>query len=120
MSGFKWIFLVLILSSCSKLPGFMTGGGPNVAANIQAGAENHQTLGVSNNIAPSIVRPKARTVEASTGETGVRAEEVQTVVVEAAPDWFWVLAFGMTIGVIIGWTIETPYNMIFGRKNGNN
>ena len=117
MSGFKWLFLCLLLTACDGPLSLLTGGGPNVAANVQAGAENNQTLGQSSNNDLRITRPKARSIEASTGETGVRAEEVQTVVVEAAPNWIWVLIAGVFIGIFIGWTIDTPREMIMGRRN---
>ena len=117
MTGFRWVLAFLFLTACSNPLNMLTGGGPNVAANVQAGAENNQTVGVSNKNDVRIVRPEARSIEASTGETGVRAEKVHTVVVEAAPNWVWVLICGIFIGMGIGWTIETPHRMIFGRRN---
>lgn len=110
------IIICLFLTACSGPLKLLTGGGPSVAANVQAGAENNQTVGVSNNNDLRLVRPKARSIEASTGETGVRAEEVQTVVVEAASNWIWVLISGIFVGIFIGWTIDTPRDMIFGRR----
>lgn len=111
------ITLCLFLTACSGPLKLLTGGGPNVAANTQLGAENNQTIGVSNSDDLRLIRPKARSIEQSTGETGVRAEEVKTVVVEAAPDWIWVLIAGVFIGIFIGWTIDTPREMVMGRRN---
>jgi hypothetical protein len=58
------------MAGCSKGPlSLLTGGGPNVAANVQAGKTNTQTIGQTNNISPSVnIRPKARvdTVDQST------------------------------------------------------
>ena len=61
------LLLLLLLAcistvGCSKGPlSLLTGGGPNVAANVQAGKTNTQTIGQTNNISPSVnIRPKAR------------------------------------------------------------
>ena len=62
------VFLLLVLSSlvltsgCGVNPlNLLTGGGPNVAANVQVGKTNTQTIGQTNNIAPTVsVRPNAK------------------------------------------------------------
>jgi hypothetical protein len=59
------LLLVLLasmpLSSCDKALPFLTGGGPNVAANTQLGKTNTQTLGVSSSNAPTVsLRPQSR------------------------------------------------------------
>lgn len=125
MIGFKYatiLPLCLFLVACNGPLKLLTGGGPNVAANVQAGAENNQTIGKSQSTEFSVLRPRARNIEQSTGDTGVRTEEVQTVVVEAAPDWVWVLIAGVLCGVmlgaLLGWLIETPQRL--RRKNGDN
>jgi hypothetical protein len=51
------VVLLLSLSSCGVLPSFLSGGGPNVAANTQLGKENNQ--GVNTSIDRS-VRPVLR------------------------------------------------------------
>ena len=51
------VVLLLSLSSCGVLPSFLSGGGPNVAANTQLGKENYQ--GVTTNVDTS-VRPVLR------------------------------------------------------------
>lgn len=50
------LLLTLLLSSCGTIP-FLSGGGPNVAANTQIGKENNQ--GVNTNVDRS-VRPVLR------------------------------------------------------------
>jgi len=50
------LLLTLLLSSCGTIP-FLSGGGPNVAANTQIGKENNQ--GVNTNVDRSI-RPVLR------------------------------------------------------------
>ena len=71
--------LAIGLSGCGGPLSLLTGGGPNVAANVQAGKTNTQTLGHSETSEQTITRPKARSIEQSTGVTTVRAERVETV-----------------------------------------
>lgn len=52
----RTLLLLLLLSSCGNIP-FLSGGGPNVAANTQIGKENYQ--GVNTSIDRS-VRPVLR------------------------------------------------------------
>lgn len=52
----RTLLLLLLLSSCGTIP-FLSGGGPNVAANTQIGKENYQ--GVNTSIDRS-VRPVLR------------------------------------------------------------
>lgn len=69
------------------------GGGPQAAANVQAGKTNAQVLGQSRITEQKLLRPRARTIEQSAGETGVRAEAVQSVTVRnEAPPWVWLIA----------------------------
>lgn len=103
------LLLVLIgslsLAGCSKGPfSLLTGGGPNVAANTQVGKTNNQTIGTSQNVAPSVsVRPKAnvRDINQPTNNNKVQADEVKTVVVNEVP--FWVL-----ILLVLGWLLPSP------------
>lgn len=50
----RWLVLVLLLAGCSKIPSFLTGGGPNVAANTQIGKENNQNVGVTTYNKPEV------------------------------------------------------------------
>ncbi|MDG4650134.1 bacteriophage spanin2 family protein [Roseibacterium sp. SDUM158017] len=99
-------FLSLVaLAACGGPLSLLTGGGPNVAANVQAGAENRQAAVSIERQAPTLsLRPNARTgnVEQSTGETGVRTERVETIIVRNdVPPWVWLLA-------ILGWLLPSP------------
>lgn len=88
--------------SCSKLPNLLSGG-TNVAANVQAGKTNTQTLGTTNNIAPTVsVRPNSRvdTIDQSNTTSQVRTEAVETIVVNEIPVWL-VLLFGLLCGFLI-------------------
>lgn len=96
------LLLSLSLSSCGKIPSFLTGGGPNIAANTQIGKANTQTVGQTNNISPTVsIRPNARveTVDQST----------ETVTNNELPLWVWVV--GLLL-LIVGWVTDTPATYI--------
>lgn len=91
----RWVALSLVLSVAGCSPSsavkLLTGGGPNVAANGQAGRTNVQAIGRTAVTDQKIVRPQARSIEQSSGDTRVKAERVQTVVVqEQVPPWIWI------------------------------
>ncbi|TDX18260.1 bacteriophage spanin2 family protein [Rhodovulum visakhapatnamense] len=94
----------LLLAGCGGLPVPL---GPNVAANVQAGAENVQGLKVEN--APSIVRPRAREIRQEQSENRVRADRVETVIVNEIPAWIVLVA-------LIGWIAPSPQEI--GRRIG--
>lgn len=108
-----WALLccLALLGACGKIGGAVAGGvakaalgggGPNVAANGQAGKTNAQVLGASKITDQKLVRPQARTIEQSAGETGIRTERVETITVRnEAPPWVWLL-------VILGWLMPSP------------
>ena len=96
------LLVSLPLSSCGKIPSFLTGGGPNVAANTQIGKTNTQTIGQTNNISPTVrVRPNSRvdTVDQS----------VKTVTNNELPYWVWIA--GLLL-LILGWVTDTPATYI--------
>jgi hypothetical protein len=104
----RLLLLLLVLTStasCSKGPlSLLTGGGPNIAANVQAGKTNTQTVGTTNNIAPTVsVRPNARVdnIDQSNRTSKVASERVETVVVNEVPVWVVLL-------LILGWLLPSP------------
>ncbi|CUH68710.1 hypothetical protein TG4357_03751 [Thalassovita gelatinovora] len=121
----RWFALALVLSVTACSPSsavkLLTGGGPNVAANGQAGRTNVQAIGQTAVTDQKIVRPQARSIEQSSGDTRVKAEQVQTVVVneakDGAPPWVWIswAMLGMTPAIyrwpglawqLLGWRIS--------------
>jgi hypothetical protein len=88
------VLLCASLAACS--PGqalnLLTGGGPNVAANVQAGKTNTQTIGTTKVTEQKLVRPQARTVRQSSDTNSVQAEQVQQVVVNEGAPWSLVYA----------------------------
>lgn len=96
---------LLVLASCGTPVGKLAGltfGEPNVAANVQAGRTNAQTLGAAEFTDQRVTRSQARSIEQSAGRTGVRSESVETVIVrEDPPAWLLLVA-------LVGWLAPTP------------
>lgn len=96
---------LLLMTSCSSLGplGALTGSsGTNVAANTQVGKTNTQTIGQTNNIAPTVsLRPNARveTIDQSS----------DTVTNNELPIWVWVI---FILLFIVGWVTDTPGTII--------
>ena len=93
----------LLLSSCGSSPlSLLTGGGPNVAANVQLGKTNNQTVGQTNNIAPTVsLRPNAKVDKVD--------QSVKTVTNNELPPWVWFV--GLLL-LVIGWVTDTPATYI--------
>lgn len=105
---------ILALASCSALPMVAgLGGGPNVAANVQAGQNNTQTIGVTRAPAPQIKTVTADRVRQSADENKVGADRVETVVVNEVPAWVILLA-------LLGWMLPSPGEIgrFFARRIG--
>jgi len=90
------------MAGCSGSPlSLLTGGGPNVAANVQAGKTNNQTVGTTNVTEQKLVRPKARNINQTADNNKVRSDSVETVVVNEVPVWVILL-------LILGWLLPSP------------
>lgn len=95
------------MAGCSGVNplGLLTGSsGPNVAANVQGGKTNNQTIGTSQSNAPSVsIRPNSRveTIDQSNDSNRVSADEVETVVVNEVPVWVILL-------LVLGWLFPSP------------
>lgn len=92
------LVICLLLAGCGSLPlGFLGGGGPNVAANVQAGRENRQTaVGFEERV------EAGRDVIQKEVETG----QVETLTVNNQDIPWWVL-----LVALIGWLLPTPTQM---------
>ena len=99
------LMLCVALASCAKVVGVLGGaiaGGPTVAANVQAGRTNAQTIGSTTVTDQRIEGGQARSIEQSAGDTRVRSEHVETVIVREDPP-VWLLLVSL-----IGWLLPTP------------
>lgn len=107
--------LAFTLAGCGASPlSLLTGGGPNVAANVQAGAENNQTLGTSQTVDQTIKDTVANNIEQSSGDTSVRAEKVDVVTITNV-DWKLIALLCFFAGVLVpshreiaGWIVKKP------------
>jgi hypothetical protein len=89
--------LVSLLTGCGASPlSLLTGGGPNVAANIQAGKTNSQTLGTT-----KIVEQKTESGDIKSVDARVSAESVEKVTVNEVPPWVILL-------LVLGWLLPSP------------
>jgi hypothetical protein len=105
MHGLPLLLACAALVSCTKVAGMVGGvltGAPDVAANVQVGRTNAQTVGTADFSDQRIIRPQSRSIEQSAGSTGVRSETVETLIVhEDPPAWLLLVA-------LIGWLAPTP------------
>ena len=103
----RWLVLALFLSGCSQIPSFLMGGGggPNVAANVQAGKTNSQTVGTTSNSDQEVV------VETLTGDlkqsndtNKVNTDSVENININEIPPWVLIL-------LVLGWLAPSPQEM---------
>lgn len=86
--------LVIFLSGCSNPLAMLTGGGPNVAANVQAGKENTQQV-VANQVRTEAGRDIVQQ------NTPVVAQEIKEVTIQQTPLWILIL-------LVLGWLLPSP------------
>ena len=100
----RLLLLLLVLTStasCSSPLDLLTGGGTNVAANTQAGRTNTQTIGTTNNNDQRLEVGTASKVTQANDKNNVKADSVQTVVVNEVPPWVILL-------LVLGWLLPSP------------
>ena len=85
--------LILLLSGCLNPMSLLGGGGPNVAANVQAGAENNQTGVQVGDIT------KAETVYSGVSPSG----SVGSLNISNQDIPIWVILL-----LILGWVLPSP------------
>lgn len=87
--------VLLMLAGCGKGPlSLLTGGGPNVAANVQAGKENIQQV-VGNQTKTEAGRDVVQQ------NSPVVAHEIKEVTIQQTPLWILVL-------LVLGWLLPSP------------
>ncbi len=93
----RWAALALFLTGCGASPlSLLTGGGPNVAANVQAAKTATQTVGSTAVQDQTIEKVQARDIRQTADTSRVKAEMVQKVVVQEYPPWL-ILAFAVAL-----------------------
>ena len=98
-----FMLMMLTTASCSSgITGFLMGGGPKIAANVQAGKTNSQTIGTTNNVEQKVEAPViSRDLVQSNDKTGVKAETVGNVKVSNTEPWVILL-------LVVGWLLPSP------------
>ena len=99
------LILALLLSGCSSLSplGFL-GSGVNTAANTQVGKTNTQTIGTTNNVEQRLEVGVAERINQANDNNKVKADTVETVVVNEVPVWVILL-------LLLGWLLPSPNEM---------
>lgn len=96
------LVFVVFLAACNPL-GLLTGGGPNVAANVQAGKENTQQV-VANQTTTEVGR------DYTVKETPIEAETIEKVTIQQTPVW-------MILLLILGWLLPSPNEIARGIRS---
>ena len=92
----------MVIPACGANPlSLLTGGGPNVAANVQAGKTNSQTVGTTQNVNQRLENVTSESVRQSNDSNSVQADRVETIVVNEVPVWVILL-------LILGWLFPSP------------
>jgi predicted small lipoprotein YifL len=92
----KWLVMAffITLAGCGGPLSFLTGGGPNVAANVQAGKENTQQ-------AVAVQQQTEAGRDIIQQENPVVAEQIKEVNIQQTPIW-------MIILLVLGWLLPSP------------
>lgn len=90
---------VLLLSGCLNPLSFLGGGGPNVAANVQAGAENNQTGAQVGDILKADTINSGVSPSGSVGSFSISNQDI--------PVWVILL-------LILGWILPSPREIWVG------
>ncbi len=108
---------LLLTAGCGGPLSLLTGGGPNVAANVQAGKTNTQTVGQTQNIIPTVsLRPNARVERIDQSVTEQRNDNVETQVINQTPVWL-VLSLLLAVAVgVVGWMSPQPKRFLNGNE----
>ena len=96
------LLLTLLLSSCGTIP-FLSGGGPNVAANTQIGKENYQ--GVNTSIDRSVrpvLRPECPVDTVQQDNSTTNNTEIDPL---------------LLILLVLGWLAPSPNEIARGIRN---
>ena len=103
----RWLVLALFLSGCSQIPSFLMGGGggPNVAANVQAGKTNSQTVVTTSNSDQEVgVETLTGYLKQSNDTNKVNTDSVENININEIPPWVLIL-------LVLGWLAPSPQEM---------
>ena len=84
----------------------MSGQGTNVAANTQVGKTNSQTVGTTENYAPSVsIRPNSRVDSIDQSKTENTVGTSENVTINNVSPW-------MILFALIGWILPSPNEIV--------
>jgi hypothetical protein len=91
--------------------------GPNVAANVQAGQTNHQTLGRTETVSQSVKDSHAEQIRQSADTNQISVGQVKTLVQNQTPPWL-IIAFA--VALFLDSPLRWPAEIVaaFRRRNG--
>lgn len=90
------------MTGCSNpLASLLTGGGPKIAANVQAGKTNTQTVGTTNVVEQKLENLQADRVRQSSDNNKVQSESVDSVTINEVNPWVLLL-------LVLGWLLPSP------------
>ena len=97
-----FLTVLLLLGACTGNPlALLTGGGPNVAANVQAGAENNQAV---SQVDTSSASEAGRDIITTTELSPIKPEgQVGSIEVMNQDIPMWVILL-----LILGWVLPSP------------
>lgn len=98
----RTLLLLLLLSSCGTIP-FLSGGGPNVAANTQIGKENYQGVNTSvdRSVRP-VLRPEGPVENLQQDNSTTNNTEIDPL---------------LLILLVLGWLAPSPNEIARGIRN---
>jgi|TARA_R110000744_G_scaffold19915_2_gene52364 hypothetical protein len=101
---------LMILPSCSAINPLKLLKPSGVTANVQAGAENNQTIGQTNQNSIKLVRPQARDIKQTQDTSRLKADNVEKIVNNENSILLILIA-------ILGWIAPSPGEIVRRIKN---
>jgi hypothetical protein len=108
------IVVLLSLSGCGTgAMSLLSGGGPNVAANVQAGRTNTQTIGQTVLTEQRLVNATAQKIVQSSGDSQITTDKVQSLVINNFnPLW----AILLVLWSLLLWELPRPRDVWRGLR----
>lgn len=97
--------VLMTLASCSGINPLKLLKPSGVTANVQAGAENNQTIGQTNQNSIKLVRPQARDIKQTQDTSRLKADNVEKIVNNENSILLILIA-------ILGWVAPSPGEIV--------
>lgn len=93
--------LISIAGCSNPALSFLTGGGPNVAANTQLGQQNTQTIGKTEQNSNEVTVKESENVSVTQDKQDIKSEKIDTVVVNNTTD---PKTFALLVALFVLWS----------------